>query len=152
VLREGDLAWIDMGAVHDNYCSDITRTFPVGTPDDELQQIYRVVYRAQKEAREKTRPGMTAGEVDSICRDVITATGYGEYFIHRTGHGLGLDVHEEPYIVQTSKLVLEPGMVFTIEPGVYLPGKGGVRIEDDVVVTDKGVESLTSYRRDWLSS
>jgi len=150
VLADGELVWVDMGALYEGYCSDITRTFAVGEIDAELREIYDTVYEAQKEAREKAGPGMTATQVDALCRDIIAEAGYGEYFTHRTGHGLGIDVHEEPYMVAGSDLVLEPGMVFTIEPGIYLPGKGGVRIEDDVVVTEQGVRSLTTYKRYWL--
>ncbi len=145
--REGDLIWIDMGANHEGYNSDITRTFSIGSVADELQEIYDVVYQAQKKARKEIGPGMTAGEADAVCRDYIEEAGYGDKFIHRTGHGLGLDVHEEPYIVGGSAVVLEPNMTFTVEPGIYLPHKGGVRIEDDVVVTEDGIESLTTFER-----
>jgi Xaa-Pro aminopeptidase/Xaa-Pro dipeptidase len=148
VLKAGELVICDIGAEYQGYMSDITRTFPVGAPDPRLAEIYQVVYDAQKHAREHIRPGMTGAQVDELCRSVISARGYGEYFIHRTGHGLGMEVHEEPYIVKTNQTPLEPGNSFTVEPGVYLPGVGGVRIEDDVVITSDGVRVLTAYPRE----
>jgi len=151
MIHDGDLVWIDMGAAVRGYYADITRTVAVGRLPPQLEEAYRVVYSAQEEARNRARPGMTAHQVDALCRDYIEAQGLGRYFIHRTGHGLGLEIHEPPYIVRGSDLVLTPGMTFTIEPGVYLPGLGGVRIEDDVVMVEGGCRSLTSYQRDLLS-
>ncbi len=150
VLESGDLVWIDCGACVEGYWADITRSFPVESIDDQLAEVFYTVYEAQREARRQVRPGMTCGEVDDICRSHITARGYGSYFIHRTGHGLGIEIHEPPYIVADSTQVLQPGMVFTIEPGIYLPGRGGVRIEDDMLVTGSGCQSLTSFERNFV--
>ena len=143
VLQEGEMLLIDWGASFGGYFSDITRTFFCGDPNDEMKQIADLVERANAAARLGGRRGMVAGEVDKLARDIITEGGYGEYFTHRTGHGLGMEAHEAPYIFQGNPLILEPGMVFTIEPGIYLPGKYGVRIEDDVVVETEGLRSLT---------
>jgi len=156
VLEPGDLVWIDVGASVDGYASDITRTFllpPEGRETEEYatrREIYAVCYRAQAAARQAARPGVRAGDVDAAARRVIEAAGYGEFFTHRTGHGLGLDVHEAPDIAPGSDTVLEPGMVFTIEPGIYVPGIGGVRIEDDILITEGGSRSLTRFQR-WLA-
>ena len=147
VLQEGEMLLIDWGASFGGYFSDITRTFFCGEPNDEMKQIADLVERANAAARLGGRRGMVAGEVDKLARDIITEGGYGEYFTHRTGHGLGMEAHEAPYIFQGNPLILEPGMVFTIEPGIYLPGKYGVRIEDDVVVEAEGLRSLTDLPR-----
>lgn len=147
VLQEGEMLLIDWGASFGGYFSDITRTFFCGDPNDEMKQIADLVERANAAAQLGGRRGMVAGEVDKLARDVITLGGYGEYFTHRTGHGLGMEAHEAPYIFQGNPLILEPGMVFTIEPGIYLPGKYGVRIEDDVVVETEGLRSLTDLPR-----
>ena len=147
VLQEGEMLLIDWGASFGGYFSDITRTFFCGDPNDEMKQIADLVERANAAARLGGRRGMVAGEVDKLARDIITEGGYGEYFTHRTGHGLGMEAHEPPYIFQGNPLILEPGMVFTIEPGIYLPGKYGARIEDDVVVEAEGLRSLTDLPR-----
>lgn len=147
VLQEGEMLLIDWGASFGGYFSDITRTFFCGEPNDEMKQIADLVERANAAARLGGRRGMVAGEVDKLARDIITEGGYGEYFTHRTGHGLGMEAHEAPYIFQGNPLILEPGMVFTIEPGIYLPGKYGVRIEDDMVVEAEGLRSLTVLPR-----
>ncbi len=147
-LRPGDMLIVDCGVVLDGYISDITRTFAVGEPDPEMAQIYQVVQRANEAGRAAAGPGVPAQEVDRAARRVIEEAGYGDFFIHRTGHGIGLEVHEPPYIVEGNGLVLQPGMTFTVEPGIYLPGRGGVRIEDDVVITEAGCESLTTFPRD----
>lgn len=147
-LEAGDLVVADIGAMIDGYVSDITRTFVTGPLDDELNRAYDLVLAANAAARAAAKPGMTASELDAVARQVITEGGFGQYFTHRLGHGLGLEVHEEPYIVSGNNLVLQPGHAFTIEPGIYLPGKGGIRIEDDVVLTADGVHTLTSYPRD----
>jgi Xaa-Pro dipeptidase len=148
-LQAGDLVTIDCGAVYEGYTADITRTFAMGEVDAELAQIYEVVRQANAAGRAAVRPGVTAEEVDRAARQVIARAGYGPFFTHRTGHGLGIETHEPPYILEGNSLRLELGMVFTVEPGVYLPGRGGVRIEDDVVVTPDGVETLTSFPREW---
>ncbi len=149
-VKEGDLAWLDLVVNVGGYYGDITRSYGVGALSPELDRIYRVVLEAQENARVNAKPGMTGAEVDALSRDVIESYGYGEYFTHRTGHGLGLEVHEEPYIVSSNHEPLPEGSTFTIEPGIYLPGKGGVRIEDDVLMTKEGLVSLTKYPRNLL--
>jgi Xaa-Pro dipeptidase len=146
-IRVGDLLLLDWGATAEGYISDLTRTFAIGEVETELAQIHQIVERANAAGREALRPGATCAEIDLACRAVIDAAGYGEYFIHRTGHGIGLDAHETPYINDGNDQALAPGMTFTIEPGIYLPGRGGVRIEDNVLVTADGGESLSTYPR-----
>lgn len=147
-LQADDFLLIDYGGKVGEYPADITRTFCLGTPSAEMQRIYDTVLAANQAAQAIAGPGVPMGEVDKAARDVITAAGYGEYFIHRTGHGLGLDTHEPiPQIATGVSDPLEPGMVFTIEPGIYVPGLGGVRIEDNVVVTEDGIDVLTSFPR-----
>ncbi len=148
VWGEDEFLLIDFGAKYNDYPADITRTFCVGEPTDQMKAMYDAVYKANKAAREFAKPGVTCEEVDRVARQVIDDAGLGEYFIHRLGHGLGLSVHELPNIVEGDKTVLEPGMVFTIEPGVYIPQVGGVRIEDNVVVTEDGIDVMTSYPRE----
>lgn len=145
----GEFLLIDCGVYVDGYASDITRTFPVGEMEPEMCRIYELVQEANARGRGAVRPGATCGEVDYAARRVIEAGGYGDQFIHRTGHGLGLQVHEPPFIVAGNPRMLKPGMTFTIEPGIYLAGRGGVRIEDAVVVTERGAEDLTTFGRDW---
>lgn len=147
-LTPGDLLVIDWGAVYNGYLSDITRTLAIGKIDAELENIAAVVKEANEAARAMVRPGISAGEVDLAARSVIQSAGYGNYFLHRTGHGLGLEGHEEPYIRGDSDLILREKMTFTIEPGIYLAGHGGVRIEDNVFVTKDGCESLTDLQRE----
>lgn len=149
-LEEGDLLVIDWGAISDGYPSDITRTFAVGNIDPELRRMYDVVKLANEQGRQATRPGATGREIDRAAREVIEESGYGEYFIHRTGHGLGLEVHEPPYIMAGNTEPLAAGNVFTVEPGVYLPERGGVRIEDNLVVTADGCRSLTTFGRELI--
>ncbi len=144
----GELLTIDCGVYHDGYLSDITRTFALGEVGGALVKMYSVVQYANAEGKAAIRPGVTAQQVDRAARQVIAVAGYGEYFIHRTGHGLGIETHEPPYIVEGNTLPLEPGMAFTVEPGVYVPGVGGVRIEDDVVVREGGSECLTTFPRE----
>jgi Xaa-Pro dipeptidase len=147
-LQAGDLLLFDWGASMDGYFSDITRTFAVGAISDELKRIYEVVKLANQAGREAGKPGAAAAAVDIAARDAIEDNGYGEYFIHRTGHGLGMEPHEEPWIRGDNQAKLEEGMAFTVEPGIYLPDKGGVRIEDNVVVTADGLKSLTTFPRE----
>ncbi|MBI5787754.1 MAG: aminopeptidase P family protein [Candidatus Schekmanbacteria bacterium] len=143
VIESGDLVVIDFGASVDGYCADVTRTLMVGEPSAEQKKIYNLISRVQKLGIETARPGILVSQIDLAIRQEIKDAGYGNYFVHSSGHGLGLDVHEGPRIYKTDKTVLQPGMVFTIEPGVYLPGLGGVRIEDMLVVTQDGCQVLT---------
>lgn len=148
VLKENDILLIDFGCRHEGYPSDITRTFVIGTPNETIRKIYETVQQANEMARRIARPGVTCGAVDNAAREVIEQAGYGAYFTHRTGHGIGLEGHELPQIASGVETVLQVGMTFTIEPGIYVPGVGGVRIEDDMLVTEDGCESLTTYPRD----
>jgi Xaa-Pro dipeptidase len=150
LIEPGDLIVIDCGVTYQGYVADITRTFAVGPIASQLERVYEIVKEANAAGRAAVRPGVSAQEVDRVARQVIAQAGYGEYFVHRTGHGLGLEVHEPPYIVEGNEDLLQPGMTFTIEPGIYLPGQGGVRIEDDVLVTSQGAETLTTFPRDQL--
>jgi Xaa-Pro dipeptidase len=149
-LQSGDLLVIDWGVFVDDYPSDITRTFAVGEVDEELQRAYAVVREANAAGKAAARPGATGQDVDRAARRVIDEAGYGDYFIHRTGHGLGLEVHEPPFMREGYTEPLQVGNTFTVEPGVYLPGRGGVRIEDDVLVTVDGFRSLTTFSRDLI--
>ncbi|GAA1172743.1 M24 family metallopeptidase [Pseudonocardia alaniniphila] len=150
VIAEGDVVVIDIGGpLPSGYYSDCTRTYAVGdTPPASVRESYAVLQDAQERAVAAVRPGVTAEQVDAAARQPITAGGLGERFVHRTGHGIGLDVHEDPYIVGGNALALEPGMAFSVEPGVYLDGEWGARIEDIVVVTDDGCERLNGRPRD----
>lgn len=150
VLQEGDALVMDFGCLVDNYCSDMTRTIVIGQASDKLKSIYAILKRAQQNAIDKVKPGVKASEVDYAARKYITDKGYGEYFIHRTGHGIGLEVHEMPYITETSEVILKPGMVFSIEPGIYLDGEFGLRIEDLVMVTEDGVEVLNQFTKELI--
>lgn len=143
-IREGVLL-IDWGAQLGWYNGDLTRTFAVGSFSPKMRELYDIVLEAQLAAIDGTRPGMRCSEIDALARGVIEKAGYGEYFGHGLGHGLGIDVHEEPYFNNLDDTVLRPGMVMTYEPGIYLPGKGGVRIEDDVLITESGTRVLSSY-------
>ena len=147
-LGADEFLLIDYGCTVGGYPSDITRTFCLGTPSAEMQKIYDTVLAANEAGRKAVAPGVPMSAIDRAAREVIEAAGYGPYFTHRTGHGLGLDTHEPiPQIAANVDDALEPGMAFTIEPGIYIPGLGGVRIEDNVVVTDTGADVLTSFRR-----
>ena len=148
IVNNGDLILFDWGAAFDGYLSDITRCFYLGKINPQMIEIAETVQRANHNAVFQVRPGLKAGEVDGFARQVITESGYGEYFTHRTGHGLGMEAHEAPYIFAGNSLVLEEGMVFTVEPGIYVPGLGGIRIEDDIVVTADGFKSLSSLPRE----
>jgi Xaa-Pro dipeptidase len=150
LIEPGDLIVIDCGVTYQGYVADITRTFAISPIAPELERMYEIVKEANAAGRAAVRPGVPAQEVDRAARQVIAQAGYGEYFTHRTGHGLGLEVHEPPYIVEGNEELLQPGMTFTVEPGIYLPGQGGVRIEDDVLVTPQGAVILTNFPRDQL--
>jgi len=150
IIEAAEPVVVDFGTRVDGYPSDQTRTVVFdGEPSDEFIKVHRIVQQAQQAAIETIEPGVTAGAVDAAAREGIEAAGYGEQFIHRTGHGVGLDIHEEPMIVDGSDRLLEPQMVFSVEPGVYLSGKFGVRIEDLVVVTESGCERLNTTTRAW---
>ena len=147
-LKQGDLLIIDWGACYNGYASDLTRTFAVGGIDKEAAAIYRIVQQANAAGRAAGRPGAACREVDLAARKCVEAAGYGQFFTHRTGHGIGMECHEEPYIHGDNRLLLEVGMTYTVEPGIYLPGRNGVRIEDDVLVTPDGSESLSTLSRE----
>jgi Xaa-Pro dipeptidase len=149
-LQEGDLLVIDWGARYNGYCSDLTRTFAIGDVAPELRRIAEVTAQANAAGRAASQPEVTAGSVDQAARAVIEAAGYGPQFFHRVGHGLGLEEHEPPYMFNESQLVLLPGMSYTVEPGIYLTGRGGVRIEDNVVITATGCETLSDMPRELL--
>lgn len=144
ILSYGDFVVMDFGCVVNGYCSDMTRTIVIGEPEERHLLIYDLVLKAQVEAVEAVAPGKTGAEIDAIAREIIAEAGYGDYFGHGLGHSVGLEVHENPRLSKTDQTVLAPGMIVTVEPGVYLPGFGGVRIEDLVVVTEDGHEVLTS--------
>lgn len=146
-LQTGDAIIIDIGATLNGYQSDITRTIFLGDPPAEFLKAYEAVLTANERGREAVKPGVTAQVVDQVTRSTLEVAGYGEHFIHRTGHGLGLEIHEAPYIMAGNELSLEEGMVFSVEPGVYLPGQFGIRIEDIVAVTSTGVRTLTTFDR-----
>ena len=139
---------IDIGGRKDGFPSDITRMAVVGRPPEGYGQIHTIVEKAVQAALKAARPGVKARDVDAAARRVIDDAGYGEYFVHRTGHGMGIDGHEPPYITSTSETVLEEGMVFSIEPGIYLPGRFGIRLEDIVILREDGPEILSSLPRD----
>jgi Xaa-Pro dipeptidase len=149
-LQPGDVIVLDGGARIGGYVSDITRTVMLGEPSAETRRIYEAVLAANRAGVAASRPGASGAEIDGAARRVIEDAGYGEYFIHRTGHGLGMEIHEPPYIHAASTTPLQAGTTFTIEPGVYVAGVGGVRIEDDVVLTEHGAECLTSFERELI--
>ncbi|HEY7148591.1 MAG TPA: aminopeptidase P family protein [Gaiellaceae bacterium] len=148
VIEDGDMVVLDFGGIKDGYGSDTTRTVHVGEPTDEERQVHEIVEQAQQAGFEAVRPGVACQEIDRAAREVIADAGYGEYFIHRTGHGIGLTTHEPPYMVEGEEHLLEPGMCFSIEPGIYLPDRFGVRIEDIVTVTEDGGRRLNNTPRE----
>ncbi|MGZ4132778.1 MAG: M24 family metallopeptidase, partial [Actinomycetota bacterium] len=147
-IQPGDAVVLDFGGALDGYFSDTTRTVVVGEAPAGFEPVYALVKQAQEAAVEAVRPGVAIQEVDRAARRVIAAGGYGERFIHRTGHGIGLEVHEPPYVIEGDVTVLEPGMTFSVEPGIYLEGRFGVRIEDVVAVTADGADRLNRTTRD----
>lgn len=149
-LQEGDTVIIDIGATLDGYKSDITRVVHLGRPSEEVAGAYEAVREANHRGRLAAHPGAQADEVDRAARQCLEDAGLGPYFTHRTGHGLGLEAHEPPWIMSGSDTVLRPGMVFSIEPGVYLPGKFGIRVEDIVVITDHGCQVLSELPREMI--
>ena len=148
--KEGDCLVLDIGGVLEGYCSDMTRTIFIGEPSAEMRKIYEIVKGAQQAALDFIKPGVLLQDIDKVARDYITKAGYGEYFTHRLGHGIGTEVHEEPSIGLPNGLHAEAGMVFSVEPGIYVPGLGGVRIEDLVMITDEGVELLNHFPKDLI--
>ncbi|HJS20920.1 MAG TPA: Xaa-Pro peptidase family protein [Anaerolineales bacterium] len=147
-LQSGDLLVVDWGAAYDGYISDLTRTFAVGDVDQEYRKIHKIVQEANAAGRAAAKPGVPCADVDKTARAVIEQAGYGVYFTHRTGHGIGMEGHEDPYMRGDNMQLLEPGMAFTIEPGIYLPDRNGVRIEDNVVITETGAEVLSDMPRE----
>jgi Xaa-Pro aminopeptidase len=148
VIEEGDMVVLDFGGLKDGYGSDTTRTVHVGEPTDEEREVFEIVRRAQQAGFEAVRPGVACQEIDRAARRVISDAGYGEFFIHRVGHGIGLTTHEPPYMIEGETHPIEPGMCFSIEPGIYLPGRFGVRIEDIVVATASGGRRLNNTNRE----
>jgi len=150
-IKKGDVIIIDWGATYNGYFSDITRTLSIGKPSKAISNIAKIVLKANQTGRKIVKPGIRAGEIDYKVRSVIESHGYGRYFTHRTGHGLGLDIHEPPFIRSDNQKIIRQGMTFTIEPGIYIPDKGGVRIEDDIYVSQTESESLTNLARElWV--
>ncbi|MFJ7637165.1 M24 family metallopeptidase [Peribacillus sp. NPDC097206] len=149
-IEKGDFITLDYGAYYNGYVSDITRTLAVGKPSEELINIYDIVLEAQLRGMAGIKPGMTGREADALTRNLIEEKGFGQYFGHSTGHGIGLEVHEGPALSVRSDIILEPGMAVTVEPGIYLPGIGGVRIEDDTIVTLSGNEALTHSSKELI--
>lgn len=147
-LQRGDLLVVDWGATFEGYISDLTRSFAVGEVDEECQKIHNIVQESNAAGRTAAGPGVPCANVDIAAREVIEKSGYGKYFTHRTGHGIGMEGHEEPYMRGDNMQLLEPGMAFTVEPGIYLPNRNGVRIEDNVVITESGAESLSDMPRE----
>lgn len=148
IIKAGDVIVIDIGAQAGNYPSDITRSVVVGDAPEAYDEVHAVVDRAVQAAMSAAKPGVKAGDVDAAARNVIAEAGYGDYFVHRTGHGLGVEVHEPPYITSSSDTVLDEGMVFSIEPGIYLPGRFGIRLEEIVILREDGPEILSELPRD----
>jgi Xaa-Pro aminopeptidase len=149
-IEPGEPVVIDFGCVVDGYCSDMTRTLSVGDPGPDARRVYEVVREAQQHGRDAVSAGVDCARVDKACRDVISGAGWGDAFVHGTGHGVGLEIHEAPRVAATARDTLARGYVVTVEPGVYLPGMGGVRIEDTVVVTDDRADVLTRFPKDLL--
>ena len=151
VILEGELVTFDIGCFYKGYCSDMTRTVAMGEVSQELKDIYSIVFEAQTRGVEAAKAGITGKELDSVCRDHITKAGFGDYFKHGTGHGLGLDVHEAPKVNQAYDKPLELGACVTIEPGIYIEGLGGVRIEDDVILTKDGCIILNEFPKELIT-
>ncbi|MGV3127780.1 M24 family metallopeptidase [Staphylococcus simulans] len=150
VIEEGDLITLDFGAYYNGYVSDITRTFAIGQPDPKLVEAYNIVLEAQQAAVDQIKAGMTGKEADAIARDIIASYGYGDNFGHSTGHGIGLEIHEQPMLAKQSDYVLIPNNCVTVEPGIYIEGLGGIRIEDDILITENGNEVFTKCTKDLI--
>jgi Xaa-Pro dipeptidase len=149
-LQSGDLLVIDWGAISGGYISDLTRTFAIGQVEEEYEKIAAIVKEANAAGRAASKPNIPAGEVDKVTRKIIETAGYGKYFTHRTGHGIGMESHEPPYMFGENNLILQPGMTYTVEPGIYLTGRGGVRIEDNMVISESGAETLSDMPRELI--
>jgi Xaa-Pro dipeptidase len=147
-LQAGDMLVVDWGAAYNGYVSDLTRTFAVGKVDAEYEKIHKIVQEANAAGRAAAKPGVPCANVDKAARDVIEKAGYGKYFTTRVGHGIGMEGHEDPYMRGDNMQLLEPGMAFTVEPGIYLAGRNGVRIEDNVVITEAGVDCMSDMPRE----
>ena len=143
VIKEGEFVTLDFGCIYKGYCSDITRSFMVGQASKEMKRLYNIVKEAQIRAIKAVKAGVKACEIDKVARDYIESKGYGKYFTHSTGHGVGIEVHDPISVSRFSDTILEENMVITVEPGIYIPGVGGIRIEDDVLVKNDGFEVLT---------
>lgn len=150
VIEQGDMVTIDFGAYYNGYCSDITRTFAIGEPDPKLKELYNIVLKSQLKAIEEIKPGMTGKEADALARDYLESQGYGKEFGHSLGHGIGLDIHEGPMLAKTVNNKLQVNNCVTIEPGVYIDGLGGIRIEDDILITENGCEVFTKCTKDLI--
>ncbi|MBO0475936.1 aminopeptidase P family protein [Vagococcus sp. DIV0080] len=150
VIEQGDMITIDFGCYYNGYVSDMTRTISLGEPSDKLREIYEIVKEAQQRVLDAAKPGMSGIELDAIARDYIASKGYGEAFGHSTGHGIGLEIHEGPNVSKLAEKAFVPGNIITNEPGIYLPGIGGVRIEDDMLVTENGIKRLTHSEKELI--
>ncbi|RYL96783.1 aminopeptidase P family protein [Sporolactobacillus sp. THM7-7] len=150
-IESGELVILDFGAVFEGYVADMTRTVAIGKIPDKLTEIYTVVKAAQQAAADTVMPGVVCHDIDETARKVIQDSGFGEFFTHRAGHGIGLSAHEEPYLMPNNRSTLQPGMTFTIEPGIYLPKFGGVRIEDNFVITENGSRNFMSFTKDLIT-
>lgn len=150
LIEKGDMITLDFGAYYRGYCSDITRTFAVGEPDPKMKEIYNIVLSSQIKAINEIRPGMTVQEADALSRDYIDAHGFGQEFGHSLGHGIGLDIHEGPLLSKNSTGELQVNNCVTIEPGIYVDGLGGVRIEDDILITENGCDVFTKCTKDLI--
>lgn len=150
IIGNNEFVKLDFGAYYKGYCSDITRTVAVGKPGEKLHEIYSIVLEANLTALDKIKPGDTGKQGDAYARDVIEKYGYGELFGHGTGHGIGMEIHESPRLSRFSDTILIPGMTVTVEPGIYIPGLGGVRIEDDIVITESGIQIITSSPKELI--
>lgn len=150
IIEQGDMITIDFGCYYNGYVSDMTRTISLGEPSDKLREIYNVVKEAQQKVLDVAKPGMTGVELDAVARDYIASKGYGEAFGHSTGHGIGLEIHEGPNVSKLAEKAFVPGNIITNEPGIYLPGIGGVRIEDDMLVTENGIKRLTHSEKELI--
>lgn len=149
-VQHGDMLIIDMGGIYNHYCSDMTRTIGIGEVSDKQREVYQLVRQANEAAQKAVKPGVRFMDIDLTARQIIEDGGYGPLFTHRTGHGLGIEIHEAPYVHKANEQIIEPGMVFSIEPGIYIPGEYGVRIEDIVIATEDGCESVNLATKDLI--